>query len=490
WLNTAFADHDFIFTLDIIDRTVNNDWFNDMYDTYDAIAKQALNIDSYHYMNVYTSNIFVDGVAGYAYLPNQWPEGSYMHGIVLDYRALPYAGGYDGDTAVHEAGHYLGLRHTFLNNCTTGNDQVDDTPAHHEDYLWQCNNNLDSCPDLPGNDPVHNYMTYTSNSCQWEFTPGQKDRMHAMVATYRPHMLENPVAPLWMTTADETVTVPANSTLDLDFTFDATNTYGGTYYGDAIFTAETPDTAITVSATLNITGIPEIGLNTTVLSFADTYINDTSTVSLEISNVGSDYLDISSFEFDYDYFFTEAQAASIPPSESEEIAIYFIPDSVGSFSGIMTINSNDDDDPAVDVTLYGTGEESPLLLSFSTLIDTLAPNSVNSYLLTLSNTGNVSLDYQINHDIEWLTISPENGTIPAYNTELIQVNISTLFMNYGEYNGTIEIETSVGVFYVEVTIIVAELNIDNDIAGIPHTFKVYENFPNPFNPVTKVQIDV
>ncbi|MDP5957122.1 MAG: T9SS type A sorting domain-containing protein, partial [Candidatus Marinimicrobia bacterium] len=203
-----------------------------------------------------------------------------------------------------------------------------------------------------------------------------------------------------------------------------------------------------------------------------------------------DYLDISSFEFDYDYFFTEAQVASIPPSESEEITIYFIPDSIGSFSGIMTINSNDDDDPAVDVTLYGTGEESPLLLSFSTLIDTLAPNSVNSYLLTLSNTGNVSLDYQINHDIEWLTISPENGTIPAYNTELIQVNISTLFMNYGEYNGTIEIETSVGVFYVEVTIIVAELNIDNDIAGIPHTFKVHENFPNPFNPVTKVQIDV
>ncbi|MDP6499821.1 MAG: M43 family zinc metalloprotease [Candidatus Marinimicrobia bacterium] len=490
WLNTAFADHDFIFTLDIIDRTVNNDWFNDMYDTYDAIAKQALNIDSYHYMNVYTSNIFVDGVAGYAYLPNQWPEGSYMHGIVLDYRTLPYAGGYDGDTATHEAGHYLGLSHTFLNNCTTGNDQVDDTPAHHEDYLWQCNNNLDSCPDLPGNDPVHNYMTYTNNSCQWEFTPGQKDRMHAMVATYRPGLLENPVAPLWMTTADETVTVPANSTLDVDFTFDATNTYGGTYYGDAIFTAAIPDTAITVSATLNITGIPEIGLNTTVLSFADTYINDTSAVSLEISNVGSDHLDISSFEFDYDYFFTEAQTASIPPSESEEIAIYFIPDSVGSFSGIMTINSNDDDDPEVDVTLYGTGEESPLLLSFSTLIDTLAPNSVNSHLLTLSNTGNVSLNYQINHDIEWLTISPENGTIPAFNTELVQVNISTLFMNYGEYNGTIEIETSVGIFYVEVTIIVAELNIDNDIAGIPHTFKVHNNFPNPFNPVTKVQIDV
>ena len=214
WLNNTFADHDFIFTLDIIDRTVNNDWFNDMYDTYDAIAKQALNIDSYHYLNVYTSNIFIDGVAGYAYMPNQWPEGSYMHGIVLDYRTLPYAGGYDGDVATHEVGHYLGLNHTFYNNCTTGNDGVDDTPAHHEDYLWQCNNNLDSCPTLPGNDPVHNYMTYTSNSCQWEFTPGQKDRMHAMVATYRPGLLENSVAPLWMTTENETITIPAIGTLD------------------------------------------------------------------------------------------------------------------------------------------------------------------------------------------------------------------------------------------------------------------------------------
>jgi hypothetical protein len=111
-------------------------------------------------------------------------------------------------------------------------------------------------------------------------------------------------------------------------------------------------------------------------------------------------------------------------------------------------------------------------------------------LLTLSNTGNVSLDYQINHDIEWLTISPENGAIPAFNTELIQFNVSTLFMNYGEYNGTIEIETSVGAFYVEVTIIVAGLNIDNDIAGIPHTFKVHNNFPNPFNPVTTFSIDL
>lgn len=490
WLNNTFANHDFIFTLDIIDRTVNNDWFNDMYDTYDAIAKQALNIDSYHYLNVYTSNIFIDGVAGYAYLPNQWPEGSYMHGIVLDYRTLPYAGGYDGDIATHEVGHYLGLNHTFYNNCTTGNDGVDDTPAHHEDYLWQCNNNLDSCPTLPGNDPVHNYMTYTSNSCQWEFTPGQKDRMHAMVATYRPSMLENPVAPIWMTTANETITVPANGTLDVIINFDAAASYGGTYFGDAIFTAETPDTSITVSATLNITGFPEIDLDAATISFDDTYINDTTSVILGIENVGSDDLEISSFDFDNEYFFSTETELSVEPGESEEISLYFVPDSVGQFSGTLTVNSNDTSDPTMTVSLSGSGEESPLLLSFSVLADTLEPNAVVSHLLTLTNSGNIAIDYAIGHDIDWLTINNQDGSIPTNATESIQFNISTLFMNYGEYSGTVYLGTNVGQFNIEVSILVAALAIEDEIAGIPHTFKVHENFPNPFNPITKVQIDV
>jgi len=36
----------------------------------------------------------------------------------------------------------------------------------------------DSCPDHPGLDPIHNYMDYSSNPCQHEFTPGQEERMY------------------------------------------------------------------------------------------------------------------------------------------------------------------------------------------------------------------------------------------------------------------------------------------------------------------------
>ncbi len=489
WLNNAYAEYDFVFTLASVDYTANDDWFYNMW-SMDSQVKSQLYIDPYHHMNVYTASIFSEGVAGYAYLPNQWPEGSYNHGIVLDYRTLPYAGGYDGDVATHEAGHYLGLNHTFLGNCSEPNDGVADTPANHEDYLWQCNNSLDSCPSMDGNDPVHNYMTYTSNSCQWEFTPGQKDRMHAMISQYRPSLLENPVAPSWLTTPTETVTVPANGILDVNLTFDATSIFGGTYYGDAIFSATTPDTSLIVSSTLVVVGIPELGVESNSVLFSGSYVNDTSFVDFEISNTGSDQLDISQIELDSDYFLTESSSLSIQPGESTGLQLAFIPDSVGSFTGNMTIQSNDGNNPQQNISLIGEGISSPLLFSFMSLSDTLEPNSYNSHLLTLTNSGSEDITYDIIHDINWLTIDNESGSIPGGNTGLIQLNINTLFMNYGDYSGELIVSTNLGQFIIQINITVIALGIQEEFGGIPQQFTVHKNYPNPFNPITTINIDI
>lgn len=94
-------------------------------------------------------------------------------------------------TMPHECGHYFGLLHTFEGGCT-GGDQVDDTPAQDDgDNIFQCNDNLDTCTDDPGNDPVHNIMNYASDACVNEFTPGQDDRMHSMIDNFHPGLLEN-----------------------------------------------------------------------------------------------------------------------------------------------------------------------------------------------------------------------------------------------------------------------------------------------------------
>ena len=170
WMNETFAPHNFAFELDTITRTENDQWFGNWYsDVFQGAA--ALNVDPFHNMNVYTADLYSDGVAGFSFLANSFPAGDYRHSVNMDYRDLAYG----NDVLTHEAGHHLGLPHTFSGSCNMDGDGVDDTPRHLDSQLWSCNDNLDSCPNDEGNDPVHNYMTYTNSSCQYEFTPGQED---------------------------------------------------------------------------------------------------------------------------------------------------------------------------------------------------------------------------------------------------------------------------------------------------------------------------
>ena len=187
WLNETFLPHFISFTVDSIDRTENNDWFNNWYGNDAWPGMQALNVDPYRYMNIYSANLYADGVAGWSYLGNGFGASDYRQSVNLDFREVAWG----NDTNTHEVGHHMGLPHTFNNTCSQDSDGIDDTPRHHEDYLWSCNANLDSCPDDEGNDPVHNFMTYTSSACQYEFTEGQQDWMHYVIDNYHPGYLEN-----------------------------------------------------------------------------------------------------------------------------------------------------------------------------------------------------------------------------------------------------------------------------------------------------------
>jgi hypothetical protein len=189
-LNSSYANTNFRFTLHSIQRINNTSWTTHTMNSQQEIAmKQALAIDPAHVLNFYTCALS-GGLLGYATFPWMYPENSYRHGVVVKYSSLP--GGSEtnyneGDTGTHEVGHFVGLFHTFQNGCTSPGDDVDDTP-YEESPAFGCPTGRNTCPQ-PGDDPIHNFMDYTYDSCMDHFTSGQSTRMDQMMSQYRPSMI-------------------------------------------------------------------------------------------------------------------------------------------------------------------------------------------------------------------------------------------------------------------------------------------------------------
>jgi Pregnancy-associated plasma protein-A len=188
-LNIAFASTGWSFILAGTDRTDNATWFTmSPGSTAEAQAKAALRLGSADDLNIYTVNL-QGGSLGFTTWPWAYSQDPVRDGVMLLYSTLPggAASPYNlGDTAVHMAGHWLGLYHTFQGSCGRGHggDYVDDTPA--EDIPgFGCPIGRDSCPQSPGQDPVQNFMDFSDDSCMIEFTSGQDERMDRVFSTFR-----------------------------------------------------------------------------------------------------------------------------------------------------------------------------------------------------------------------------------------------------------------------------------------------------------------
>lgn len=181
------------FNLKAVTRTKNKGWFtcttmSDNVRSNEQVMKKTLRRGDCSTLNIYS--VKLDNLLGWANFPDDCQKFSKLDGVVIDYRTMPN-GSRDkfdeGDTLVHEVGHWLGLFHTFQGGCRGTGDQVADTPAERSANSG-CESALftrDTCPFQDGNDPIHNFMDYSDDCCMYEFSANQVIRMHSMVDKYR-----------------------------------------------------------------------------------------------------------------------------------------------------------------------------------------------------------------------------------------------------------------------------------------------------------------
>lgn len=172
----ATADPDGRPTTGILHKITNNTYFY----TDDKIKSSSEGgddpWDTKSYLNIWVGNLMT--VLGYSSFP-----GSDVNkdGIVIKTDVFGTIGVLSefnmGRTAVHEVGHWLGLKHVW-GDSYCGDDGVDDTPKQ-GNYTNGCPGGefRSSCDNAPLGDMYMNYMDFTDDACMNLFTKGQKARM-------------------------------------------------------------------------------------------------------------------------------------------------------------------------------------------------------------------------------------------------------------------------------------------------------------------------
>lgn len=165
-----------------------------------------------------------------------------------------------------------------------------------------------------------------------------------------------------------TFSVTVNQTVNLNWHLNDSLLFTNESVTEANYTlhAEVPGEHTVSAAATNLNGTdmqtwiwnvlaPDIAVDPTILSFGDVEIGQSSSLIATISNYGDYSLELTCSQTGSTDFSYILATATVDPGNHADLTVTYSPPEEGKDEGIITIGSNDPDEPSIELTLTGNG---------------------------------------------------------------------------------------------------------------------------------------
>ncbi|MFH1810873.1 MAG: choice-of-anchor D domain-containing protein [Pseudomonadota bacterium] len=178
-------------------------------------------------------------------------------------------------------------------------------------------------------------------------------------------------------------------------------------------------------------GPPRIEVTPAALDFGTVNQDQGSTLALRASNVGGDWLEISSISFvDATTEFSvlnvvSATSQHLAPGDYQLLHVRYVPDDMGADSNTLRITSNAENGPDTDVPVTAVGNLSPVVLAFEKLSGLSEVTIDPELLLTLSSEGTYDPEGQALTRYWQIITKPvgSTATLPSAERDTVDTHI-------------------------------------------------------------------
>ncbi|NQU05741.1 MAG: T9SS type A sorting domain-containing protein, partial [Calditrichaeota bacterium] len=205
--------------------------------------------------------------------------------------------------------------------------------------------------------PVGYQWRYNNNEGQWGST---QDELLEYLSSLS--------SSSWMDFQPRTGIVSNDEDFIVTVTLDSRNQRVGDYEAELIFSTNDPEhPEVVIPVSMTIIGAPQIAVTWPLdagypnefnwnNALGNLFVENEYTMSVQVSNDGSDDLEINEITLDNEYFTINFEYQEIEPDHTIQLDIHLrIPEEAyGNHSAVMTIHSNDPDDDELSIEMFAS----------------------------------------------------------------------------------------------------------------------------------------